>query len=93
MRALRIRPAGPASNEPTGAQSPFERHAITVVAGSQYCAADVPVATTALKSRAPSRCSGRPPMALARARRSATSHGVPPDGMCVFSAQTMATCA
>ena len=63
----RSSPAGPASSEPTGAQSPLERHAITVVAGAAYSAALVPVATTALKSRAPSRCRGRSPMARASA--------------------------
>jgi hypothetical protein len=37
---------GPANTEPTGAQSPFDRHDITVVADEAYEAAGVPVATT-----------------------------------------------
>jgi hypothetical protein len=92
MRARAIKPAGPASSEPAGAQSPFERHVITVVAGAAYCAAVVPVATTALNSRAPSRCKGRSPIARASVSMSATSKGVPPEGMCVFSSDTIATC-
>jgi len=63
-----------------------------VVAGAAYCAALVPVATTALNNRAPSKCTGRPSTARASASMSATSNGVPPDGMCVFSSDTMATC-
>ena len=80
----------PASSEPTGAQRPFDMQVITVLAGAANSLADVPVATTALKSRAPSRCSGRFPIAAFSATRSRTFQGVPPEGMCVFSTVTIA---
>jgi threonine aldolase len=43
-----------------GAPSPFERQKDTVVKCFAYSVAETPVATTALKSRAPSMCVGRP---------------------------------
>ena len=56
------------------------------VAPSAYAAAGVPVATSALKRRAPSRCSGRPHAATSWRRSS--GQGAPLAGMCVFSTHT-----
>ena len=51
----RIRSRSPASTEPTGAPSPFERQSETSVAPSAKSRAGTPEATTAFMSRAPSR--------------------------------------
>ena len=58
---------------------------VTVAAWS---ATGTPVATSALKSRAPSMCTGRPSAAACTACRAASSQGVPPEAMWVFSTQT-----
>ncbi len=55
-----ITSAGPATREPTGAASPFDRQHMTVVAGAASVAAGTPVAISALKRRAPSRCTRTP---------------------------------
>ena len=57
----RSRPPGPASSDPTGAHRPLDRQHMTVVAGAAQSAAGTPVATSALKSRAPSRWTGTGP--------------------------------
>ena len=82
--------AGPARTEPTGAHRPLERHDITVVTGAAKRAASTPVATSALKSRAPSMWRGMPPAAAAATTASSASrlHGVPPEGMWVCSTHT-----
>ena len=88
-RASAMTSAGPARTEPTGAQRPFERQDITVVTGAVKAAAGVPVATSALKSRAPSMWMGRPPAAAARASEGGQrSRGRRPAGMWVCSTQT-----
>src|SRR5437867_10208869 len=46
--------------DPTGAPSPLDKQNETVSKWRAYSAADTPVATTALKSLAPSRCIGIP---------------------------------
>ena len=74
-RAFLICSFGPASAEPTGAPSPLLKQTLTV---SKCCAqsrASMPVATTALNSRAPSRCV-RSPLACAQSQiDSTTSYG------------------
>ena len=82
----RRRPAAsrPARRAPsTGSTSPSSP-------ARRRSAAGTPVATSALNSRAPSRCTGS---ADARPRRRARSsgHGRPPDGMCVSSTHTADT--
>ena len=47
-------------SEPTGAPSPFDRQNDTVSKCRAYSAAGMPVATTALKRRAPSKCMAMP---------------------------------
>ena len=58
-RAWRIKSAGPHSAEPTGAPRPFEKQTLTVSKWLAQSAAEMPVATTALNSRAPSRWRAR----------------------------------
>ena len=81
----------PASNDPTGAQSPLDRQHMTVVAEAAHSAAGTPVATSALKSRAPSMWIGIGPAASTRARRRSADHGAPDAAMCVFSMLTSDT--
>ena len=88
-RASAISSSVPASNEPTGAASPFDRQHMTVVAGEAYSAAATPVATSALNKRAPSRCTGTP--SVPSSCSAAKGHGTPPAGMCVFSTNTADT--
>ena len=78
-----ITSSGPASSEPTGAQSPLDRQHITVVAGAAHSAAATPVAASALKSRAPSRWMGTSPAAAATAGQpvhATTGRPTPPCG-------------
>jgi len=63
LRARRARAmvaASPASTEPTGAPSPFERHTLTVWHGAAISAMGTPLATCAFQMRAPSMWSFRP---------------------------------
>ncbi len=62
-RASPITSSGPASSEPTGAHRPFDRQHMTVVTASAHSAAPMPVATSALKRRAPSMWMGTGPAA------------------------------
>ena len=55
-RAWWIRSSGPTRAEPTGAPRPFLKQTLTVSKWLAQSAAEMPVATTALKRRAPSRC-------------------------------------
>ena len=79
----------PASSEPTGAASPFDKQHMTVVAGAAYSATVTPVATSALNKRAPSRCTGTP--TAPSSCIAASGHGTPPAGMWVFSTNTADT--
>ena len=90
-RASAITSSGPASSEPTGAQSPLDRQHITVVAGAAQTEAATPVAASALKRRAPSRWMGTSPAAAPRPRVAPTTTGRPPAAMCVFSMLTSET--
>ena len=64
---------------------------MTVVAGAAHSAAATPVATSALKRRAPSMWMGTGPAASTRACRRADVHGTPDAAMCVFSMLTRET--
>ena len=70
--------AGPARTEPTGAHRPLDRHDITVVTGAAKRAASTPVATSALKSRAPSMCTGSRPAAATTASSGVEAPGHAP---------------
>ena len=61
--------AEPATSEPTGAPSPFDRQHETVSNGAAHCAAGIPLASTAFQMRAPSRCRRRPRARAASADR------------------------
>jgi len=89
-RASAITSAGPARSDPTGAHSPFDRQHITVVADAPRAATVTPDATSAWKSRAPSRWTDSPARRAASptARNRSTGHTRPPDGMCVSSTHT-----
>ena len=50
----------PRRSDPTGPPSPFDRHALSVSKGAARSASDLPLATWALKMRAPSRCRAIP---------------------------------
>ena len=81
----------PASSEPTGAHRPLERQHITVVAGAAQAETGIPVATSALKRRAPSRWTGRSPAAAITAPNRSIDQGAPEAAMWVFSRQTSET--
>jgi hypothetical protein len=90
--ACLIFPAGPHSMLPTGQHKPLDRQNETV---SAYCAiarTSAPVATDALKIRAPSTCTARPldRAASERRRRSCSGQATPPCQLCVFSIMTAA---
>ena len=88
-RAAAITSAGPASSDPTGAHSPLDRQDITVVARrGQRGRPRTPVATSALKSRAPSRCTRHRPGRATTADSAPEGQGTPPAAMWVFSTQT-----
>ncbi len=84
--AASMRSAGPATTDPTGAQSPLVSAVQTVVHVAACSAAGRPVATSALNRRAPSRCTGTPTAATASSR--STSQGTPPANMWVSSTHT-----
>ncbi len=90
-RASAITSSLPANSEPTGAQRPFDRQHITVVAGAAQSAAAMPVAASALKSLAPSMWMGTGPAASTSAPSRSITHGTPDAAMCVFSMLTSAT--
>ena len=90
-RASAITSSGPANSEPTGAQRPFDRQHITVVTGAAHAAAAMPLATSALKRRAPSMWMGTGPAASTTASSRSIGHGAPDAAMCVFSMQTSDT--
>ena len=85
----------PTSIEPTGAPRPFDRQNITVSKPLVSFATLIPSAVAALKTRAPSRCTGRPALRASRHISSNTGSGVtvPPAMLCVFSRQISAVCA
>src|SRR4029453_14610758 len=86
----RTRACVPHTSEPTGAPRPFERQNVTVSASSAHAEAGVPVATSALKRRAPSRWTESLFSRAACATSLASSSGKtrPPPGLCVFSSAT-----
>src|ERR1035437_3195927 len=90
MRERSINSALPTSSDPTGAPSPLERQNMTVSALAVSCATGMPRATEALKTRAPSRCTGRPAACTWSQTSSKMSSGVmvPPAMLCVFSRET-----
>ena len=64
---------------------------MTVVAGAAQAETGIPVATSALKRRAPSRWTGRSPDAAITAPNRSIDHGAPEAAMWVFSRQTSET--
>ncbi len=64
---------------------------MTVVAAAAHSAAGTPVATSALKSRAPSMWIGTGPAASTTSCRRAADHGAPDAAMWVFSMLTRDT--
>ena len=64
---------------------------MTVVAAEAHSAAGTPVATSALKSLAPSMWMGTGPAASTNACRRAVDHGAPEAAMWVFSMLTRDT--
>src|SRR5207245_2642908 len=79
-----------ASPAPTGQPSPFEKSIQHESKYLQSSFALTPEATTALNSRAPSRCSSNPCFRahFATASIAASGHTRPPLRLCVFSTQT-----
>ena len=80
----------PATAEPIGAPSPFEKQIDAVSKYRVYSSGFFPVATHAFINRAPSRCIFRP-ASSATARISAigsTRQQAPPPRLCVFSMTT-----
>src|SRR3954468_21990450 len=78
---------GPHSNDPTGADKPFDRQNITVSAGAHNSEGDVPSAIDAFQIRAPSTWTARS-FSRATAATDATSsadQGRPDSAMYVFS--------
>ena len=63
LRARRARAtnrAEPTTTEPIGVDRPLDRQNVTLSAGAASSRGSTPRATTALKKRAPSMCSGTP---------------------------------
>ncbi len=94
-RILRIRrarstnAADPQIIDPTGAASPFDRHNCTDDTCCVQSVTGRPIATAALNSRAPSRCTGSECL-RAMAATCAKYSGeriAPPQRLCVFSRQ------
>ncbi len=81
----------PATRDPTGADSPFDRHTDTESTDLVSSRTSTPSATAALKTRAPSRCTANPASCAAAATASiwAGVSTVPPAALCVFSRHTM----
>ena len=95
LRSRRARSAnsrGPQSSDPTGQPKPFERQKETESAGAASSAAASPVAASALKMRAPSRCTASPaPRATSAGEAVAAAvSAAPPQRFCVFSRQSRA---
>ena len=90
-RARTMRSAEPATIAPSGQPSPFEKQIVTVSAWPAIADGSTPLATAALKSRAPSRCrlrsSSRQVSAIAST--SASGQTRPPAALCVFSIATI----
>ena len=89
-RARATNSGPPQTTEPTGAPRPLETQKVTESAWRANSLAGRPSATAALKSRAPSRCTGTP-APCATSATAAISSGVqhvPPWRLCVFSTQT-----
>ena len=82
----------PATTEPIGAPSPFEKHIDTVSKYRAYSTGSKPVATQAFMSRAPSRCIRRPASLATWCSSATASTGqiAPPPRLCVFSTTTTA---
>ena len=87
MRAFSMNSREPASMDPTGAPSAFDRQNITESNLRVMSATERPSAVAALKIRAPSRCTGIPAACARSQMSSATSSGytVPPCMLCVLS--------
>ena len=89
-RARAMNSAGPQTTEPTGAPRPFETQKVTESTSRAKSRAGRPSATAALKSRAPSRCTGTaaPWATAATAAISSGVQHVPPCRLWVFSTHT-----
>ncbi len=86
-----MRSLEPATTAPNGQPRPFEKQIVTVSPWRAIEAGSCPLATAALKSRAPSMCSAISSSrhAVASASISARGQTLPPELLCVFSIATM----
>ena len=91
-RASAITSSFPASSEPTGAQRPFDRQHMTVVAGAAHSAAGDAGGRLGIEEPGPVHVDGHGSGGVdQRAAGRSSDHGAPDAAMCVFSMLTSDT--